>query len=120
MLGVTIFGIFLTPVFFYVIQGFGEVRLFAGVEVRRALSALAGGALGAAIGYLLAKLRVGVLPWGPIVGGAGGVLLLVGAFEVRRRIKRMMAPAALPPIGNCQKKASSEPPGLSRRENRRG
>ena len=27
MLGVTLFGIFLTPVFFYVIQGFGEVRL---------------------------------------------------------------------------------------------
>ncbi len=94
MLGVTIFGIFLTPVFFYVIQGFGEVRLFAGVEVRRALSALAGGVLGAAIGYLLAKLRVGVLPWGPLVGGAGGVLLLVGAFEVRRRIKRMMKPAS--------------------------
>ena len=29
MLGVTLFGIFLTPVFFYVIQGFGETRLFA-------------------------------------------------------------------------------------------
>ena len=28
MLGVTLFGIFLTPVFFYVIQGFGEMRLF--------------------------------------------------------------------------------------------
>ncbi len=27
MLGVTAFGIFLTPVFFYVIQGFGRVRL---------------------------------------------------------------------------------------------
>ena len=26
MLGVTLFGIFLTPVFFYVIQGFGETR----------------------------------------------------------------------------------------------
>ena len=29
MLGVTLFGIFLTPVFFYVIQGLGETRLFA-------------------------------------------------------------------------------------------
>src|SRR5208282_2070828 len=29
MLGVTFFGIFLTPVFFYVIQGMGETRLFA-------------------------------------------------------------------------------------------
>ena len=30
MLGVTLFGIFLTPVFFYVIQWVGETRLFAG------------------------------------------------------------------------------------------
>ena len=29
MFGVTLFGIFLTPVFFYVIQGLGESRLFA-------------------------------------------------------------------------------------------
>jgi multidrug efflux pump len=28
MIGVTLFGIFLTPVFFYVIQGLGESRLF--------------------------------------------------------------------------------------------
>ena len=31
MLGVTLFGIFLTPVFFYVIQGLGETRLFTAV-----------------------------------------------------------------------------------------
>ena len=47
--------------------------------------------LGAAIGYLLAKLQIGVLPWGPLVGGAGGVLLLVGAFEVRRRIRLLVS-----------------------------
>src|SRR6202008_1358148 len=29
MFGVTLFGIFLTPVFFYVVQGLGETRLFA-------------------------------------------------------------------------------------------
>jgi len=28
MLGVTLFGIFLTPVFFYVIQGIGSLRVF--------------------------------------------------------------------------------------------
>ena len=33
MLGVTLFGIFLTPVFFYVIQGLGEMRLFMTVAV---------------------------------------------------------------------------------------
>src|SRR4029077_11749484 len=39
MLGVTLFGIFLTPVFFYVIQGFGETSLFAGARIRLAVSA---------------------------------------------------------------------------------
>jgi multidrug efflux pump len=34
MLGVTIFGIFLTPVFFYVIQGFGENKLFSRPSVQ--------------------------------------------------------------------------------------
>ncbi len=34
MLGVTLFGIFLTPVFFYVIEGFIEVPLFASARMR--------------------------------------------------------------------------------------
>src|SRR5205807_1926312 len=35
MLGVTLFGIFLTPVFFYVIEGFMEVPLFSSARARR-------------------------------------------------------------------------------------
>src|SRR5207302_4892407 len=38
MLGVTLFGIFLTPVFYYVIQGFGEARLLAATPTRQAVS----------------------------------------------------------------------------------
>ena len=34
MLGVTLFGIFLTPVFYYVIQWFNDLRSGAGKEVR--------------------------------------------------------------------------------------
>jgi hypothetical protein len=34
MLGVTLFGIFLTPVFFYVIAGFAETPLFAAPRMR--------------------------------------------------------------------------------------
>ena len=72
MLGVTLFGIFLTPVFFYVIQGFDETRLFAGAGVRRVVSCAVGGCLGPAIGCLLGKLGVVLLPWGPLVGGVSG------------------------------------------------
>jgi multidrug efflux pump len=35
MVGVTMFGVFLTPVFFYVIQGFGDAAIFQGPVARR-------------------------------------------------------------------------------------
>ena len=46
MLGVTLFGIFLTPVFFYVIQGLGETRLFSSPTTRWVGSAVLGGLSG--------------------------------------------------------------------------
>src|SRR5205823_14766612 len=49
MLGVTLFGVFLTPVFFYVIQGLGETRLFAALTTRWVGSPLLGGALGVTV-----------------------------------------------------------------------
>ena len=63
MLGVTLFGIFLTPVFFYVIQGLGETRLFAAAATRWVGSALLGGLVGPGIGFLLAQLGVVRLSW---------------------------------------------------------
>ncbi len=68
MLGVTLFGIFLTPVFFYVIQGLGEMRWFRSPLVRQLASALLGGLLGAACGFLFTKLGYGRLLWGPALG----------------------------------------------------
>ncbi len=43
MVGVTLFGIFLTPVFFYVIQGLSETRLFASLATRWVGSLVLGG-----------------------------------------------------------------------------
>ena len=59
MVGVTVFGIFLTPVFFYVIQGFSELRIFGNTYAQFTISLLGGGVSGAAIGYLLCTTR----PW---------------------------------------------------------
>jgi multidrug efflux pump len=56
MLGVTLFGIFLTPVFFYVLQGLSEMRLFVSGAVRRVGSPGMGGLAGLAVGFLLARL----------------------------------------------------------------
>ena len=76
MIGVTIFGIFLTPVFFYVIQGFSEMPLFSTPGMRR---------LGSALLILLNILLLGL----PAI-----LLLLLG------RTIRRPAPEAPPPTAN--------------------
>jgi multidrug efflux pump len=85
MLGVTAFGIYLTPVFFYVIQGFGEGRWFANVRVRAVASTLGGALLGSAAGHLLAELHWVPRLWGPLIGASLGVLVVLSVLNVRRR-----------------------------------
>jgi multidrug efflux pump len=87
MVGVTIFGIFLTPVFFYVIQGMGETRLFASTAVQWLGSSFLGGGLGAATGYMLGKLGWFPLPWATIVGACCGVLLVLAVLGVHSRMR---------------------------------
>ena len=87
MFGVTLFGIFLTPVFFYVIIGLGESRLLASAASRRIVSCSLGGLLGLAGGFLLGKLGVVSLPWSALVGACAGVLVVLAILEIHRRIK---------------------------------
>jgi multidrug efflux pump len=99
MLGVTLFGIFLTPVFFYLIQGLSETRLFASSAVRRVGSPLLGGLSGLAVGFLVARLAQLPTVWEVAIGGTAAVLgaLLVLALEwmARRRAQRR-APGGTP------------------------
>ncbi len=85
MIGVTMFGVFLTPVFFFVIQGFGESRWFSSLRVRKTASWLLGGVLGLAVGFFLGKLGLVPQVWGPLVGAAAGVLLVLGVLDAHRR-----------------------------------
>jgi multidrug efflux pump len=87
MLGVTLFGIFLTPVFFYVIQGFGAWRLFATATGRRIGSALLGGLLGLAIGFSLARLGLGWMPSAAVIGALVGIILALFLPVVWQRIR---------------------------------
>jgi multidrug efflux pump len=87
MLGVTLFGIFLTPVFFYVIQRLSETRLFTAALTRWVGSALAGGLLGLAVAFLLAQLGVVRLRWALAVGGSVGVAAAVLMPYVWQRLR---------------------------------
>jgi multidrug efflux pump len=88
MLGVTLFGIFLTPVFFYVLQGLGDRRLFASGIGRRIGSPLLGGLSGFAVGFLLARIIHLPPVWEWAVGASTailGALLLLALDRMARR-----------------------------------
>ncbi len=88
MLGVTLFGIFLTPVFFYVIEGLGEIKTFRIPEVQWIGSALIGGLAGLCLGYLTWKAGFQHPRW---ANGGGLVLGIITAIFVqggRRKWKK--------------------------------
>jgi multidrug efflux pump len=75
MLGVTLFGIFLTPVFFDLIELAVGSRLFRHSTVRWVGSAVAGGGCGFTIGLLLARMGVGRMPAAAEAGAAVGAVV---------------------------------------------
>jgi multidrug efflux pump len=102
MLGVTLFGIVLTPVFFYVVQATGEVLAFRFPRLTAVLSYLAGSAVSAAFGFLVHRLDPTLVPWepdvpwAPIIGALAGLLLIRGirALRARSRMRRDPVPPA--------------------------
>jgi multidrug efflux pump len=88
MLGVTMFGIFLTPVFFYVIQGLGESALLTARVTRWIGSTTAAALLGGTGAFLISEL-VAFDPRGPVlIGASSGVLLALVLLELHRRFRR--------------------------------
>jgi multidrug efflux pump len=92
MLGVTLFGIFLTPIFFSVIQGLTETRNVMAVATRWISSTLLTGMAGMGIGYMLAQLHVVALPRGLQLGGAAGCVAALVILVLHRIIDKQ-APA---------------------------
>jgi multidrug efflux pump len=87
MIGVTLFGIFLTPVFFHIIQGIGDRTFFTTDRWRRIVSSAAGGLLGLVFGFFLAKIGVGGLLWMPIVGACVGALLVPIVIGIHQAVR---------------------------------
>jgi multidrug efflux pump len=84
MLGVTILGIFLTPVFFYVIEGLSETEFFGRPVVKKVGSVGAAALLGAIVGILLGELGVVQLSWAGLVGAVAGGSLMLGLLQLHR------------------------------------
>jgi multidrug efflux pump len=110
MLGVTLFGIFLTPVFFYVIQGLSETKLFSAVPTRWLGSVLFGALAGLAIGYLLGRLGVTRLDWSLGLGAGAGSLTGL-AIRGLRRVIRPPSPRSSPTPTRSSPPRSSPPGG---------
>ena len=85
MVGVTLFGIFLTPVFFYVIMGLTETRLFVTKAARWTSSTVVGGLAGLGLGYLLARAGIVGLHRALWAGGVAGVLASLAVLGIHRR-----------------------------------
>jgi multidrug efflux pump len=87
MLGVTVFGVFLTPVFFYVIQKLGETKRLPAPLVRHILSGAAGGLLGLGGGYLVGRLGLFPLAWAVPLGCCAGILAVFAVLGIHGRFR---------------------------------
>ena len=88
MLGVTLFGIFLTPVFFYVLQGLSELPLFASGAARRIGSPVMGGLVGFAIGFLVLRMTHQRLAWQVGIGVTAAIFGALMVFTLERMASR--------------------------------
>jgi multidrug efflux pump len=90
MLGVTLFGIFLTPVFFDLIQRGVDAQFVAANAARWGGAALVGGLMGLTVGHALAGLGMGHRTLAEAVGTVGGAALAVAVPPAWRWLKRQV------------------------------
>ncbi len=107
MIGVTFFGVFITPVFFYVIEGLGEGRRWASVSSRKVITALVGGVAGLALEAALLERSGAFRPrWAWLIGIVAGALVTAAVFGLNQRIRtRISGPGrnlSEPPATNAE------------------
>jgi hypothetical protein len=82
-----LFGIFLTPIFFSVIQRLSETRMFTAGATRWAGSTLLAGLAGMGFGFLVAQLGIVRLSLGLKAGGSVGCLAALAVLSLHRIIR---------------------------------
>jgi multidrug efflux pump len=97
MLGVTLFGIFVTPVFYYVIQRTSEAPVFRKTAVVWGGSITFGALLGAFTGFLVGKLEGTPLALMVPVGAFVGAIAVLAVLAFRGKIKavHLLGPAGV-------------------------
>ena len=90
MIGVTVFGVFLTPVFFFVIVRAEEASFFNLKNVRYFTSAIVGGGVGLAGGWLAHLAGFKHLHWALVGGFAFGITMAM--IVSTRKSKRLSKP----------------------------
>jgi len=98
MAGVTLFGIFLTPVFFYVIEGLGEAALFRRASLQWCGAVLLSGTVGLLCDFLAGKAGFRAGPWAGVGGFVLSFLVAVLVQGAHRRKKQATARAASPAV----------------------
>ncbi len=93
MIGVTLFGLLLTPLFFRLIQGVAEQPMFDSSRVQWILSISIGLALGLVLGGLLHQMGIRSLRWSLLLGTCLGLAASLAARRVFAP-KRKSAPPA--------------------------
>lgn len=93
MIGVTLFGVFLTPVFYYVIERLSEMSFMRSVVVQRCGSTLFGGGAGIAAGYFAHGAGFPSLPLA-LVGGLLIGIVISAFVSSRLRARQQSLPGA--------------------------
>jgi multidrug efflux pump len=88
MLGVTLFGVFLTPAFFFIIEGLGEMPMFASGAIRRVASSIMGGLSGFAVVFLLARIAHFRPLWEMTISATGAIVGSLLVFVLGRMMRR--------------------------------
>jgi hydrophobe/amphiphile efflux-1 (HAE1) family protein len=99
MLGVTLFGVFLTPIFFYIIEGLGQIPILRGASMRWIGAILMSVASALLCDYLAKEAGFRAGPAAMILGFALGMVVALrvqGAFDRRKSAALSTLPGTVP------------------------